>query len=288
LSDYERFLHSFIEDNPHVAFGVISEACAEVLQKMGFRINCLGYETELPIQTYNTSGNWKDLDLIKRAKNEVQRKGISIEEVDITRINKEELEAVSKKWLTQKKISDREIWIYARRPVFDHEEDMRKFVAFDAQGKVIGFVFYDPMYRDGKVVGYSANTPRTDEQQYTRLTTAIHMKAIDVFRSEGKEVLNLCLSPFVKLDLGKYNDDKAFKLFLEITARFGEGIYNFSGLSFHKSKYRGSEKPIYFATKSRLASNEMYLAFHAAGISKNYLSTFGELLKGAFKSIFRS
>jgi lysylphosphatidylglycerol synthetase-like protein (DUF2156 family) len=255
---------------------------------MGFRINCLGYETELPIQTYNTSGNWKDLDLIKRAKNEVQRKGISIEEVDITRINKEELEAVSKKWLTQKKISDREIWIYARRPVFDHEEDMRKFVAFDAHGKVIGFVFYDPMYRDGKVVGYSANTPRTDEQQYTRLTTAIHMKAIDVFRSEGKEVLNLCLSPFVKLDLGKYNDDKAFKLFLEITARFGEGIYNFSGLSFHKSKYRGSEKPIYFATKSRLASNEMYLAFHAAGISKNYLSTFGELLKGAFKSIFRS
>jgi SAM-dependent methyltransferase len=288
LSDYERFLQSFIDDNPHVAFGVISETCAEVLRKMGFRINCLGYETELSIQTYNTSGNWKDLDLIKRAKNEVQRKGISIEEVDITKVNRDELEAVSKKWLTQKKISDREIWIYARRPVFDHEEDMRKFVAFDAQGKVIGFVFYDPMYRDGKVVGYSANTPRTDEQQYTRLTTAIHMKAIDVFRNEGKEVLNLCLSPFVKLDLGKYNDDKAFKLFLEITARFGEGIYNFSGLSFHKSKYRGSEKPIYFATKSRLASNEMYLAFHAAGISKNYWSTFGELLKGAFKNIFRS
>lgn len=287
VKDYEQFLQSFINDNPNVAFGVISETCAEVLRKLGFRANCIGCETELPIQTYNTNGNWKELDLIKRARNEIRRKGITIEEVDISTVNPSELEAVSANWLKQKKISDREIWIYARRPVFSHEQDMRKFVARDAQGKVAGFVFYDPIYRDGKVVGYSANTPRTDEGKYLHLTTAIHMTAIEVFRKEGAEVLNLCLSPFVKLDVGKFNDDKLFRSFLELTARFGEGIYNFRGLSFHKSKYRGTEKPIYFASRSRLASNEMYLAFRAAGISKSYWGTMGQLLLGMIKSLPR-
>ncbi|NJK97435.1 MAG: DUF2156 domain-containing protein [Bacteroidales bacterium] len=94
-----------------------------------------------------------------------------------------------------KKIPDREIWIYARRPVFAPENDVRKFAAFDERGEIAGFVFYDPIYYKGKVTGYSANTPRTNEAKYLHITTAIHMAAIEVFRSEGVESLNLCLSP---------------------------------------------------------------------------------------------
>jgi len=106
------------------------------------------------------------------------------------------LAAVSAKWLSTKKVNDREIWIYARRPIFDAEEDVRKFVAYDKEGAVAGFVFYDPMYRDGKVFGYSANISRCDEQRFGRLATAVHMEAIEKFKAEGKEVLNLLLAPF--------------------------------------------------------------------------------------------
>ena len=81
------------------------------------------------------------------------------------------------------------------------------------QGKVVGFVFYDPMYRGGKVFGYSANIVRCDEQRFGRLATAVHMEAMEKFKAEGKEVLNLLLAPFVKLDRGKYNDDFGAKLF---------------------------------------------------------------------------
>jgi lysylphosphatidylglycerol synthetase-like protein (DUF2156 family) len=175
----------FLSDNPRASFGVITESCAEVLRGMGFKVNCIGYEPELPIQTYNTQGNWKDLDLIKRARNEAKREGIVIREESAATLKREELAAVSARWISFKKIHDREIWLYARRPVFDEEPDVRKFVAYDREGKPAGFAFYDPMYRAGKIYGYSANIVRCDEQRFGRLATAIHMEAIEKFRPEG-------------------------------------------------------------------------------------------------------
>ena len=278
--NYARLVSDFLKHSPRIAFAVISERCAEALRGMGFKVNCLGYEPEIAIQTYNTRGNWKELDLIKRARNEAKREGITIREENGAELKKADFDEVSAKWISTKKVNDREIWIYARRPVFGHEQDVRKFVAHDKAGQVAGFAFYDPMYRDGKVFGYSANISRCDEQKYGRLATAIHMEAIEKFKPEGKDVLNLLLAPFVKLDLGKYNEDFGTKLFFKLSARFGNNIYNFKGLSFHKSKYRGTEKPLYWASNSLLPSNDVYLAFLSADITRSYFSTLGRLIWG--------
>lgn len=285
--NYEKLVNKFLAVNPHAAFGVISPRCAAVLRGMGFKVNCIGYEPELPIQTYQTQGNWKELDLIKRGRNEARREGLVIKEVDIEAIPPAQLDAITSKWIATKKINDREIWIYARRPVFANEPDVRKFIAFDKAGIPVGFVFYDPMYKGGRVYGYSANISRCDEQRYGRLATAIHMTAAECFRAEGKEVLNLLLAPFVKLELGEYNDDRATRLFFDLSARFGNSIYNFQGLSFHKSKYRGQERPLYYASNSLFPSNDVYLAFLAADITRNYFSTLGHLVWGIVSALFK-
>jgi len=274
-------IQKFLADHPHAAFAVISEPCAEVLRGMGFQINCLGYEPELPIQTYNTKGNWKELDLIKRARNEAKREGLVIrEEQKIDKVDRAQITAISAKWLASKKVNDREIWIYARRPVLHYEEDVRKFVAYDREGGVAGFTFYDPMYRDERVFGYAATIVRCDEERFGRLATAIHMEAMDKFKVEGKEVLNLCLAPFVNLHHGKYNDDIGAKVFFQLSERYGNKIYNFQGLSFHKSKYRGSEKPLYFASNRKMASMDVYLAFLSSDITRSYWATVFRLLWG--------
>lgn len=282
--DLPGLVEDFLADCPRAAFGVISEPCAEALRGLGFKANCIGYEPELDVASYDTRGNWKELDLVKRARNEARREGLSIAEEDPAGLDPAEVAALTRAWLRTKRIRDRQIWIYARPPVLAAEPDVRKFVARDREGRLCGFVFYDPMYRDGRVVGYSANTPRTDEQRFGRLTTAIHMEAMDAFRAEGKEVLNLCLAPFVKLGLGRWNDDRLLRGFFELTARYGSAIYNFDGLSFHKSKYRGREKPIYFASRALLASNEVYLAFREARISAGYWATVGQLLQGMWRA----
>jgi lysylphosphatidylglycerol synthetase-like protein (DUF2156 family) len=278
--NYARFIRDFLAHFPRAAFAVISEQCAETLRAMGFKVNCIGYEPELAIQTYNTKGNWKELDLIKRARNEAKREGITIREETPETFDRQGLAAISARWISTKKVNDREIWIYARRAVFDFEEDVRKFVAYDKDGKVVGFVFYDPMYQDGKVIGYGATIPRCDEQRYGRLATAINMDAAEKFKAEGKEVLNLLLAPFVKLEQGKYNDDLGTRLFFQLSARYGNNIYNFQGLSFHKSKYRGTERALYWASNSFWPSNDVYLAFLSADITRSYFSTLGRLIWG--------
>ena len=284
--DLRELVRQFLEFAPGCAFVVVSEQCAGVLRELGFRANCLGYEPELPIQTYNTKGNWKELDLIKRARNEAKREGIVIREASIENINREELDDLTRRWIGSKKVNDHEIWVYARRPVYGPEPDVRKFVAFEPNGHVAGYVFYDPMYRDGKVFGYSANISRCDEKRFGRLATAIHMTAMEQFKAEGRESLNLCLAPFVNLGAGKYNDDGGTSVFLKASERFGNNIYNFKGLAFHKSKYRGAEKSLYFASNNFLPSNDIYLAFLSSDITRSYFATVGRLLWGIATGLF--
>ena len=286
--DFARIIRNFLAADSRAAFACVSESCAEVLRELKFKVNCVGYESELPIQSYNTQGNWKELDLIKRARNEARREGIVIREENIERVNRDELAAISSRWIGNKKVNDRQIWIYARRPVFEAEVGVRKFVAYDRAGHVAGFAFYDPMYRAGRVCGYSANVLRCDESRFGRLATALHMAAIETFRPEGTEVLNLNLAPFVKLESGKFNDDLGSKLFFELSARYGNEIYNFQGLAFHKSKYRGCEKNLYFASNSFWPSNDIYLAFLSAGIARSYFGTLGQLLRGMVAAKKRS
>ncbi len=275
----------FLADNPSAVFVVISETYAEVLREIGFKINCIGPEPEIPVQTYNTKGNWKDLDMIKRARNEARREGVVIREERLEEVDTAKLEALSSRWLGTKILNDREIWIYARRPLWQSETDVRKFIAYDKLGEIIGFVFYDPIYRSGVVVGYSANISRCDESRYGRLATAIHMEAVDLFREEGKETLNLMLAPFARLHLGKYNDDKIARLFFELSEKYGDQIYNFKGLAFHKSKYRAAEKPLYLASRSLFASNDVYLAYLTSDITQSYLSTMFDLIKGILRGV---
>ena len=276
----QQLIEDFLRVNPRAVFTCISEQCAVTLRNMGFKANCVGYECTLPVQTYNTKGNWKELDLIKRGRNEAKREGLVIREEDIATVNHAELKTVSERWIAGKPVNDREIWIFARRPVFEHEPDVRKFVAYDKEGHAAGFAFYDPMYRDGKVFGYSANISRCDEKRFGRLATALHMEAVEKFKAEGREVLNLMLAPCVGLERGKFNDDYSSKLFFELSEKYGNEIYNFRGLAFHKAKYRGAENFLYFASNSTWPSNDIYLAFRSADITRSYFSTLGRLVWG--------
>lgn len=279
--DSPELIKRFLRKHPRAVFVPTSEETGLVLRDLGFKVNCIGYEPEISIQEYNTKGNWNELDLIKRARNESKRNGIEVRE-GIKEVDKRDLEAISQKWIQGKKLNDREIWVYARRPVFEEEEDVRKFIAYQNEMPV-GFVFYDPMYKDGKVIGYSDNISRCDEAKFGKLSVAINMEAIDKFKEEGKEILNLCIAPFHKVGQGKMNDDGLTKMFFEFMYNYGDNVYNFKGLSFHKSKYRAREKPVYFASNGIMPVNDVYLAFKSSDIVTSYPETLLKTIKYFFQ-----
>jgi lysylphosphatidylglycerol synthetase-like protein (DUF2156 family) len=167
--------------------------------------------------------------------------------------------------------------------VWKGEPGVRRLVATDADGGVVGFAFYDPMYDHGRVVGYAANIVRCDERRFGKLIPALHMEAMELFRPEGVQVLNLALSPFVKLHQARFNDDRLTRWLFRLSERFGNDIYNFRGLSFHKSKYRGSEKHMYYATNRVLPAVDIYLAFRAADILENYFATTRQIWSAALR-----
>jgi len=65
VEDYPRILKRFLQQHPAAAFAVITGEFAIVARSLGMKANCIGYEPELDTQSYNTKGNWKDLDLIR-------------------------------------------------------------------------------------------------------------------------------------------------------------------------------------------------------------------------------
>src|SRR5947207_10897614 len=77
------------------------------------------------------------------------------------------------------------------------------------------------------------------------------------------------------------------KLFFRVSQKYGNDIYNIKGLSFHKSKYRVPEKPLYFASNSFYPSNDLYLAYLTSDITQSYFSTMGKLLWGIAKGVFK-
>lgn len=284
--NYPRIIKRFLDTHPHAAFVYISEQCADALKSLKFKVNCFGLDNILPVQTYKTQGDWKEYDLAKRARNEVKREGLRIEEVDINTVDIQGLEAVSKRWLGSKILNDREIWVYARKPVYKPEPDVRKFVAYNRDDEIIGYVFYDPIYSGGKIIGYCNNTTRTDEARYSKLHAAINMIAIDKFREEGLEQLNIGIAPFYGLEQGKYNDDFMTKAFFELNWKYGNQMYNFKGLCAHKLKYHGQKVPRYFASNSLMPSNDVYLAYLSANIASSYFDSMWRLGKGIFHEEF--
>lgn len=76
-------------------------------------------------------------------------------------------------------------------------------------------------------------------------------------------------------------------MFFKLSVRYGNEIYNFQGLAFHKSKYRGSEKALYFGSNGAWPSNDVYLAFLSADITRSYFSTVGRLVWGMVTAKFK-
>ena len=90
------------------------------------------------------------------------------------------------------------------------------------------------------------------------------------------------------VDVIEWTDDSSDTMVYRFE-RYGNEIYNFKGLAFHKSKYRGSERSVYFASNSGFfMSNDVYLAFLTSDIANSYFATMGRLFKGVVKEMLQT
>lgn len=267
----EELLQEFVAHFPDPIMIHISKETANILAKpeFGFFINEMGVETIIDVQTFTLTGSKKEY--LRSQRNRATKDGVVIAEVSDSTVTAQQLKHISEEWMHKKANHDHELAFLVRPAVFENEPDVRKFVAM-INRDIIGFVFFDPMYRDGKIYGYMANILRTLGERSYSVTDDIIIEAMAVFKNEGIEQLSLGFSPFFDVaDTGEFNFSKPLHDLFKYAYEHANHLYSFKSLAFHKERYRPDQPgarhvKVYCASKHALPLFALYGVFRKMGI----------------------
>ena len=242
-NDREAVLCAFLEKYPNSGFIQVTEPVARLIhERFGFYATQFGIETVIDLEKWRISGKKKQI--LRTSINQAKKRGIVIREnPDETRHHQ-----LSKEWMATRKIKNREIGFLIRPMVMDHEDDTRKFFAYQGD-ELIGFVFFDPLYKDGKIISYVPNISRFSHSFKQGIFYCLLVHAIETFKAEGLKEVNLGLSILVLDDEDAVHEAGLLKSIERLIFKYGNFIYNFKGIAFTKSRFQGKTNKFYSAHK---------------------------------------
>jgi phosphatidylglycerol lysyltransferase len=261
----ESLLSEFAKAHRRPSFIQIHRDTARVLESFGFFVNEMGIDTRLDLESYNFCG--KDKEWLRYAENWVMKRGFRIEEASL-KDHEAEILAVSESWRATRTIKRKEVRFLSRPIVMNDELEVRRFFLFDAAGKIAAFVFFDPIYEAGRVSGYVTCIKRRqpDAPQYAE--SAIMKQAIEQFQREGKQTVWLGLSPLANIENREFRHNRM----LNWTSRYyhrarwmNKYFYNFLGHTQYKSRFRGTEVKVHYASPVRFNSYRLLVLASLCG-----------------------
>ena len=261
--DLRPLLERFLSEHPDAGFFQIGAATAETLTALGHRVSDFGVETRVPLQRWTPSGRRKQN--LRTALNRARRDGIEIVERSCEDVGVGRLRTLSRAWMETKTLTRREISFFARPIVYGDEPGVRKLFAMQ-RGQVKALVFFDPLYRDGRVYGHAANILRQDPHATPGLCDAILLHAALLFQREGLELLDLGMSPFRPRAAEPDAPRGAADGIVMANWRLLNGLFNYRGIAFHKARWQGEERPVFYAGAPRQAIADFHAAARLTGV----------------------
>jgi lysylphosphatidylglycerol synthetase-like protein (DUF2156 family) len=238
-------LDTFLHTHRRAVFMQVSEGFARQLAAFGFHATPVGVENLIEVADYDLAGKRKQ-DL-RHYRNKARGGGLEVREEEDSVELRQALRPVSDSWLPLKSWHARELAFLARPYLLEPEPGVRIFTARQ-QGAPMGFVVLDPMYDMGRCLGYVVTLLRHRVGAPEGTVDYINLHVIERLRAEGIPVLNLGVSPFHHLgELVRAHGMGLPTAYLgfQLMHRFGDPLYHFRGLSFHKSRYRAREVPVF-------------------------------------------
>ena len=248
-SKLREILGDFISTHRKPSFVHVTEDTAVQLSAMRFRVNEIGTDTNLDLADYDFKGKKKEW--LRYADNWVKNHDFSIRETNFDEVTPDQIEQVSEAWRKTRTIKKKEVRFINRPIVLEDEPGVRKWFLFDPAGKMLAFIFFDPLYRDGKIFGVVTCIKRRHPDAPLYAEQALMKRAIDQFKSEGLEVVKLGLSPLANIENKIHRHNKL----LHYTSRYYHSagwvnryFYNFVGHTKYKKRFRGREEKLYYAS----------------------------------------
>ena len=254
---FEEILKAFLSRYPFSSFVQCSKKTALILKSLGCYLTPIGIETFLELP-YRLEGAGR-CD-IRHLVNCSEKAGLKIRELEMSQLRGDCLPSTFA-GLTNGAIRfSGELKFLAVSNLNEQVAESRIFAGFD-NNKLVGTSLFFPMYKDGKVFGYSEVVPKRNPAAPKGTRVGILLGAIRQFESERLKFVSLGLSPFYKVKesydaCSVSNCRESAKLF-EMIYKYDNLSFNYKGLSFHKSRFRGIEKVVYFASKNKLPIAEL-------------------------------
>jgi phosphatidylglycerol lysyltransferase len=240
--------------NDDICFVQISRPVALLLAGRGYMVNEMGVETRLDLASYTFNG--KDKRNLRMATNRMQKRGFVTRECSMAELDRAEVEALSSAWRQTRTIKHREVGFLNRPMVLDDEPDVRRFFTFAADGRLMALGFFDPIYENGAVIGYSTSFKRRLPESDLKSGQAIIRMAIEQFQREGRKHVFLGLSPMAGIEDAEFRCNRLVSMWFRFSygnGLFNRFVYNLRGHADHKREFRGISERTYYASDKSLA-----------------------------------
>lgn len=253
--NFELILTEFHKKYPNAVYMQVTKEVVDILhRKFGLYGTQFGSESRIDLGTWNLKGKKKQI--LRTAINQSEKNGIEVKE----RFSDDHTKEISDAWIKTRKCKSSEIRFLIRPMKMNYKENERHFYAYQ-DGKAVGFIYFDPIYENNQIVSYVPNISRAcaDFKQGIFYTLMCH--AMEVFQAEGVPFLDLGLIPLMLAEEREEHDAKGLNAAFKLVREKGNSLYNFKGLEFTKSRFRGEIERTYVCHKSPVPIVEFIAMF---------------------------
>jgi phosphatidylglycerol lysyltransferase len=256
----EQLLDRFLERFPRAVFVQVSKAVVDHLHaRHGYYGTQFGSESKIELADWDLRGARKQI--IRTAVNGAASCGIEIREGGFDH----DVKRISEAWIRTRRCKNNEIRFLIRPMIIDYREGTRYFYAY-LGGEAVGFIFFDPIWRDGRLAGYVPNISRSSANFRQGLWYALMAHALAVFKDEGVPCVDLGLVP-LQMDAGiEPQESRVLRLTMSAIRERMDFLYNFKGLEFAKSRFQGRIDKTYCCHRNAMPALAMTAMFRLTRI----------------------
>lgn len=248
--DRADYIRRFVAASSRPCFVQIGRETAAVLSDLGYRINHMGVDTHIPLETHTFSG--KRNETVRYSERWLLKKNYTLFECDGAVTDRQQLRQISESWRKGKIVHKREMRFLNRPFEPDLSANMRRFVIVDPDAKAVALLDFDPIFADGHVVGYTSVFKRKLEGTTPHAEVGLTKFAADRFREEGRTLVTLGLSPLAAIAESGFTESRIWRSLFDRaykSERINRKIFNLQGQAAFKRRFHGDEQATYIASK---------------------------------------
>ncbi|MBZ2167330.1 DUF2156 domain-containing protein [Marinobacter sp. F4216] len=248
-------LEHFHNRFPNANYIQVSKAVVDFLHlRFGLYGTQFGCESRIDLRKWSMSGKKKQI--LRTALNQAEKHNISVKE----RFSDDHTREISEAWIRTRKCKSNEIRFLIRPMEMNYRENERHFYAYQ-DGKAVGFIYFDPIYLNNEIISYVPNISRANADFKQGIFYTLMIRAMEVFKAEGVPFVDLGLIPMSLDSTTEHQESRILKKLEHLVYEKGNFLYNFKGLEFTKSRFRGEQFKTYCCHKRALPALEFLAMF---------------------------